>query len=70
MFTSSYHHTIDAKNRLFIPAKFREEFGDEIVISPSIRGNYLNIYSLEELCYVIEHHTYLMDEYFFTEELA
>ncbi|MBR5126816.1 MAG: hypothetical protein IKU69_00125 [Roseburia sp.] len=29
----------------------------------------LNIYSLEELCYVIEHHTYLMDEYFFTEEL-
>lgn len=48
MFTSSYHHTIDAKNRLFIPAKFREEFGDEIVISPSIRGNYLNVYSLEE----------------------
>ncbi len=48
MFTSSYHHTIDAKNRLFIPAKFREEFGGEIVISPSIRGNYLNVYSTEE----------------------
>ena len=29
----------------------------------------LNIYSLEELCYVIEHHTYLIDEHFFTEEL-
>ncbi|MBR3770553.1 MAG: hypothetical protein IKL06_08470 [Lachnospiraceae bacterium] len=29
----------------------------------------LNIYSLEELCYVIEHHTYLMEEHFFSEEL-
>lgn len=29
----------------------------------------LNIYSIEELCYVIEHHTYLMEEHFFDEEL-
>jgi len=29
----------------------------------------LNIYSLEELCYVIEHHTFLMEEGFFEEEL-
>lgn len=48
MFTSSYNHTIDAKNRLFIPAKFREEFGDEIVISRSIRDKCLKIYSTAE----------------------
>ena len=29
----------------------------------------LNIYSLEELCYVIEHHPFLMDEGFFEDEL-
>jgi len=29
----------------------------------------LNIYSMEELCYVIEHHPFLMDEGFFCEEL-
>ena len=29
----------------------------------------LNIYSLEELCYVIEHHPFLLDEGFFDEEL-
>jgi len=29
----------------------------------------LNIYSMEELCYVIEHHPFLLDEGFFDEEL-
>ena len=29
----------------------------------------LNIYSLEELCYVIEHHLFLIEEGFFNEEL-
>ena len=43
-----YRHVIDAKNRLFIPAKFREELGESFVISQSIRGNYLKIYSMEE----------------------
>ena len=48
MFTSSYNHTIDAKNRLFIPAKFREKLGDEIVISQSIRNNCLKVCSVAE----------------------
>ncbi len=48
VFTSSYNHTIDAKNRLFIPAKFRDEFGEEIVISRSVRGKCLKIYSTAE----------------------
>ena len=29
----------------------------------------LNIYSLEELCYVIEHHTFLLEEDFFEDSL-
>ena len=48
MFTSSYNHTIDAKNRLFIPAKFREKLGDEIVISQSVRNNCLKVCSVAE----------------------
>lgn len=31
-FNFTYNHTLDAKNRLFIPAKFRELLGEEFVI--------------------------------------
>lgn len=31
-FLNQYNHTLDAKNRLFIPAKFREALGSEFVI--------------------------------------
>ncbi len=31
-FNFTYNHTLDAKNRLFIPAKFRDKLGDEFVI--------------------------------------
>jgi len=48
MLTSSYNHTIDAKNRVFIPAKFRERLGDEIVISQSVRENCLKVCSVAE----------------------
>lgn len=34
MFYGEYKHTIDAKGRLFIPAKFREKLGDEFILSP------------------------------------
>ena len=33
MFMGEYHHNIDNKGRLIIPAKFREELGDEFVIT-------------------------------------
>ncbi len=31
-FRSIYFHNMDAKNRLFIPAKFREELGEDFVL--------------------------------------
>ncbi|MGN1401767.1 MAG: division/cell wall cluster transcriptional repressor MraZ [Bacillus sp. (in: firmicutes)] len=33
MFMGEYHHNIDNKGRLIIPAKFREALGDEFVIT-------------------------------------
>ncbi|MGN1385118.1 MAG: division/cell wall cluster transcriptional repressor MraZ [Bacillus sp. (in: firmicutes)] len=33
MFMGEYHHNIDIKGRLIIPAKFREELGEEFVIT-------------------------------------
>ena len=41
-----YHHTIDAKNRLFIPAKFREELGETFYITRKLEKA-LIIYSAE-----------------------
>lgn len=38
MFMSQYNHTIDAKGRLIIPSKFREQLGDEFVISKGMDG--------------------------------
>ncbi len=38
MFQGDYVHNIDSKNRLFIPAKFREELGESFIIYPSPDG--------------------------------
>ena len=35
-----------------------------------IEGISWNVYSIEELCYYIEHNTYLLDKDFMTEELC
>ena len=48
MLSNNFRHNVDAKNRLFVPAKYREELGDTFVVSQSIRGNYLKIYSHAE----------------------
>ena len=33
MFMGEYSHTIDAKGRMIIPSKFREELGEEFVLT-------------------------------------
>lgn len=51
MFSGEYNHSIDAKNRLFIPAKYREELTkdqESFMIAKSIRENCLKVYSMSE----------------------
>lgn len=48
MLSGEYIHTLDAKNRLFIPAKHREELGSVFVVVRSIRGNCLKVFSMSE----------------------
>lgn len=35
MFMGEYSHSLDAKGRLIMPAKFREQLGDEFVVTKS-----------------------------------
>ncbi|MCR4990398.1 MAG: division/cell wall cluster transcriptional repressor MraZ [Lachnospiraceae bacterium] len=38
MFMGEYNHTLDAKGRLIVPAKFRESLGDEFVVTKGMDG--------------------------------
>ena len=38
MFMSQYNHTIDAKGRVIIPAKFREKLGETFVVTKGLDG--------------------------------
>jgi MraZ protein len=46
MFMGEYNHTIDAKGRIIVPAKFREALGDEFVVTKGLDGC-LFVYSQE-----------------------
>jgi MraZ protein len=48
MFLGEFRHNLDAKNRLFIPAKFREELGESFVIAKLMRGECLRVCSVAE----------------------
>ena len=38
MFMGEYNHTIDAKGRLIVPAKFREILGDNFIVTKGLVG--------------------------------
>jgi MraZ protein len=38
MLIGQYEHTIDAKNRMSLPAKFRGELGDAVIITAGLDG--------------------------------
>ena len=38
MFMSEYYHAIDTKGRLSIPSRFREELGEEFVVTRGLDG--------------------------------
>lgn len=43
-----FRHSIDAKNRLFIPAKHREQLGDTVMVVRNLESKCLFVYSMEE----------------------
>ena len=47
MLIGEYIHTIDAKNRISMPAKFRQELGKKIIITPGL-GQCLFIFTIKE----------------------
>lgn len=47
MLTGEFRHSLDAKNRIFMPAKLREELGETFIIARDIREKCLKVYSLE-----------------------
>lgn len=38
MFMGEYNHTIDTKGRLIIPSKFRDQLGDEFIVTKGLDG--------------------------------
>lgn len=47
VFIGEYQHSIDSKNRIIIPSKFREELGSKFILTKGL-DNCLYIYPMEE----------------------
>lgn len=41
MFMGEYNHTVDAKGRLIIPSRFREELKNEFIVTKGLMDVYL-----------------------------
>ncbi len=46
MLGGEFRHNLDPKNRIFIPAKLRDELGETFVVAKDIREKCLKVYSL------------------------
>lgn len=46
MFMGEYSHTLDAKGRIILPAKFRDELGSHFVVTRGLEGC-LAVYTME-----------------------
>lgn len=53
MFMGEYNHTMDTKGRLIVPSKFREQLGDEFVVTKGLDGC-LFVYGNEEWAKLVE----------------
>ncbi len=47
MLTGEFKHTLDAKGRVFVPAKFRADLGGNVIVAKTF-GKFLVMYSEEE----------------------
>lgn len=47
MLIGEYNHTLDEKNRMSLPVKFRKEMGKSVVIAPGL-DNCLSIFTIKE----------------------
>ena len=54
MLIGEYRHTIDDKNRLSLPAKFRQEMGKKVVITPGL-DSCLFVFTTNEWDKISEH---------------
>ncbi len=51
-----YRHTLDAKSRLFVPSKLREELGDSFYMAKSLTDPCLTLYPEEEWQRLLAHY--------------
>ncbi len=54
MFLGEYRHSLDAKGRIILPAKFREELADGAFMAKAMTDPCLNVYTSEEFAQVAE----------------
>lgn len=48
MFIGEYHHNLDEKGRVAVPAKFRDDLNKGLVITRGLADNCLFLYTMEE----------------------
>jgi MraZ protein len=53
-YAGEFRHTIDDKNRVTIPSRWRRDGADEFIILPEANNQFLLVMSSEEFCRMIE----------------